>query len=222
MRMYIILGIVLAILTLWLGWTFFASGNLETPNYTVLETRDDFDIRQYESYIVAEVTVAGTYDQALNQGFRILAGYIFGGNVSRESVAMTAPVTENDAEKIAMTAPVTEQINEKIAMTAPVTESQGETTRTVGFTMPSKFTLETLPIPNDDRVQFREVPPTKRAVTTFSWFAPSERIERKKAELLDAVITDDLSPLSPPTYAAFNDPWSFPLLKKHEIWVDIE
>ena len=79
----------------------------ETPKYKILQQDGDFEVRQYEPRIVAEVSVDGEMDTATREGFRILAAYIFGKNAGQQSIAMTAPVTQAaDPVKIAMTAPV--------------------------------------------------------------------------------------------------------------------
>ena len=67
------------------------------------------DIRLYGERIAAQTVVTGNSDTARNQGFRRLAGYIFGGNAQRASIAMTAPVSQagtGGSQTIAMTAPV--------------------------------------------------------------------------------------------------------------------
>jgi hypothetical protein len=222
MRNLLLFGIPALVLVLWLGWTFYASGNLETPRYTVLGKRDGFEIRRYEPYIVAQVQVEGDYQQALNQGFRRLAGYIFGGNAGSRSLEMTAPVTEGQGEKIAMTAPVTEQPSQKIAMTAPVTERDEAGLRTISFMMPSEYSLESLPTPNDPGVQFVQMPAQVRAVSGFSWYATAGRVAKQKRALAERVAKSGLEPQSEPVFASYNDPFSFPLLMKHEIWIDVD
>ena len=206
--MFIMGGIICVFLALWLGWTYYASGNLETPTYTVSESYDYFEVREYDPYLIVQVTVEGDFDEAINQGFRILAGYIFGGNVSQESIKMTAPVTETESVKI--------------EMTAPVTETGDGTSREVAFVVPSKFTLETLPIPNDDQIKFAEVPAKTIAAHQFSFYAGAEKVARKKEALLNVVIEAGLTPMAPPTFAAYNDPWSFPALRRNEVWVEVE
>lgn len=208
MRMWLILLIIfVGVLGSWLSWTFYTSNNLETPSYTVTEQQAGFEIRRYEPYLVAKVTVSGSYDEAINQGFRILAGYIFGGNT--------------DQSKIAMTAPVTEQVSTNIAMTAPVTEQVVGSEREITFSMPSQYTLATLPIPDDDRITFVEIPAKTVAVSEFSWFARPDRIEREKADLAQLVTAANLTPIAEPMYAAYNDPFSFPPLRRHEILLEI-
>jgi hypothetical protein len=90
------------------------------------------------------VTVTGEQKEAARKGFRLLAGYIFGGNKSRQSIAMTAPVAQ-------------EPVSEIIAMTAPVMQLENAGTWTVRFTMPSAYTMEMLPQPNDPKEQLRRL-----------------------------------------------------------------
>jgi hypothetical protein len=111
-------------------WSAVAS-NVETPVYMVSSKSGNLEIREYGPTIVAEATVEGERDQAIQRGFRIIADYIFGNNLSSTKVAMTAPVIQQSSEKIAMTAPVIQQ-------------AKG-TSWNVRFVMPSKYTIETLP-----------------------------------------------------------------------------
>ena len=83
--------------------------NVEQAKYTVVESNNDIELRDYAPMIVAEAEVSGERAQAINQGFRIIADYIFGNNAAAQKVAMTAPVTQQQSEKIAMTAPVMQQ-----------------------------------------------------------------------------------------------------------------
>ena len=65
----------------------------EVP-YTVERTLESgVEIRRYGDTVIAETVIdASTYADAGNEGFRRLAGYIFGGNQSKQKIAMTAPV----------------------------------------------------------------------------------------------------------------------------------
>ena len=83
--------------------------NVEQPKYKVIATDRNIEIRDYPPMIVAEADVAGERDKAISEGFRTIADFIFGNNLSSQKVAMTAPVTQQASEKIAMTAPVTQQ-----------------------------------------------------------------------------------------------------------------
>ncbi len=117
---------------------------IEEPRFETLRQAGNFELRLYAPMIVAETIVRGDLARASNDGFRAIAGYIFGDNVSARGAG---------SEKVAMTAPVTmEAASEKIAMTVPVTMEAGATEGyRMHFVMPSAYTLETLPRPRDDR-----------------------------------------------------------------------
>ena len=87
-----------------------AARAIEEPAFAVLRALDDqVELRRYASYVVAEVLVPGPADEAGNQAFPILAGYIFGKNKGERKLEMTAPVTQAVAPmKLPMTAPVTQ------------------------------------------------------------------------------------------------------------------
>ena len=174
-------------LAVMLGATLFGTQAMavEEPAYKAVLQKGAFEVRDYPALVVAEVTVSGDQKEAAGKGFRLLAGYIFGGNTRRQSIAMTAPVAQAPAsEKIAMTAPVTQSApRETIAMTAPVTQQQGTGSWTVQFIMPSGYTLETLPKPAGADVQLREEPAVRRVAIRFSGWWSDPLFEQKNAEL---------------------------------------
>ncbi|MGL4542038.1 MAG: SOUL family heme-binding protein, partial [Polymorphobacter sp.] len=131
----------------------------EEPPFTVSFAQDDFEVRDYPALVAAEVSVSGDRKAAASKGFRLLAGYIFGGNTRRQSIAMTAPVVQAPAA------------SEKIAMTAPVLHTGGDGAWVIRFIMPRGATLETLPKPNNPAVQLRAVAPARVAVVRFSGLA---------------------------------------------------
>ncbi|MBU0750126.1 heme-binding protein [Patescibacteria group bacterium] len=205
--MYIIYAFV-AILVLWTVWGAVSSQVENTP-YTVLEQAKGYEVRLYPEHIVAQTTVEGSYSDALNTGFGIVAGYIFGGNTKQESIAMTAPVVEKTAG------------SEKIAMTAPVVASLEGESHTISFGMPSSYTLETLPTPTDSRVEIVTVPEMKMAVLRFSWLRTDARVQSKKEELLSALARDGVTVSGLVQYAGYNAPWTPPWMTRNEVMVEI-
>jgi len=147
---------------------------LETPGYKVLEKEAPFEIRSYETYIAATVMLDDvSFEQASNQGFRIVADYIFGNNTKRDKVAMTAPVIQTQVST-----------SEKIAMTAPVNLSQTAHNRYENsFVMPRQYTLETLPEPNNKEVALSIVQTARRATLSFRGNTSKNQVAKMNAAL---------------------------------------
>lgn len=220
--MYLAVLLIVAVLVVWSAGSYLVERSVKTPVYTVLEKRGEYEVREYESYITAQVEVSGSHEEALNEGFRILAGYIFGGNTGQASLEMTAPVTEGTAETLAMTAPVTVKEGVKLAMTAPVTEGEGAMGRVVSFVMPAEYTLETLPKPNDARIMFVQQPARKVAALRFSWFRNGSRVQKKQEELLSLLARDGVVLAGNPEYAGYNAPLTAPWMTRNEILIEIK
>lgn len=205
--MKIFLIIITVIILVWVAYGYFSS-RVKEPKFTILERKDGYEIREYSPYIEARVKVSGSYRDAQNGGFRILAEYIFGGNTSKTSVSMTAPVVEQRSESISMTAPVAEELI-------------GTDERIVSFIMPEKYTLATLPTPNDSRIEIIQVPTHKSAVLRYTWNATAGRVEKKKLQLLSYLKRDGLISVGTPRGARYNPPWTIPFMLRNEILVDI-
>lgn len=179
---------------------------IEEPKYAVVRQYDGFEIREYAPYLVAEVVVPGPAEEAGNQGFRILAGYIFGKNKGERKIAMTAPVAQAPA---------------KIEMTAPVTQAAANGGYVVQFTMPSEYTLETLPEPLDPQVKLKEVSGGRFAVIQYSgtW---SERNYKEHLEKLErGVEAAGLRTTGSPIYSRYNAPFVPWFMRRNEIWLKL-
>lgn len=218
---WILLAIAGVIFFAALAWSLYSSNSVETPEYEVVSQSGDIEIRQYAPMIAAEATVTGEQDQAINKGFRIIADYIFGNNQSADGIAMTAPVTQQSGKDIAMTAPVTQQPSESIAMTAPVTQQSDGNSWNVRFIMPSKYTMETIPLPVNPDVKLVEVPSKRFAAIRFSGLAGESKLDRYTQELLEYMDAQQLTPVSAPQYAFYNDPWTLPFLRRNEVMIEI-
>ena len=182
--------------------------NVEQPKYSVVQSGGNIEIRDYAPIIVAETEVTGDRRDAIGKGFRIIADYIFGNNTVSKEIAMTAPVTQQGSEKIAMTTPVTQQ-------------GDGKTWQ-VRFIMPSKYTMKTLPKPNNVAVTLKEVPSMRIAAIRFSGMGGKENLKRHTDELEAYVRKKGLTPLSPPTYAFYNPPWTLPFLRHNEVLIEVD
>ncbi len=180
---------------------------VEQPKYTLLESQGEIEIREYSPMIVAEVDVRGERMKALNQGFRLIADYIFGNNLSSRKVPMTAPVTQEAGEKIAMTAPVTQ-------------DGSGDTWK-VRFVMPMDYTLATLPEPKNQDVHLIAIPAKRVAVIRFSGFNTERNIKTHREALLKYIADQHLSVVGQPTTAFYNPPWTLPFQRRNEIMIEL-
>jgi hypothetical protein len=190
-----------------------AMATTEEPAFDTVKSSGDYEVRRYAPRIVAETEVEGDLWAASNEGFRVIAGYIFGNNVS---------VTQEGAEKIAMTAPVAvEPVSEKIAMTAPVTTEAAGGRYRLHFVMPSRYTLATLPRPKDERVRLRELPAQRMAVVKFSGLAGEGKVKERTDELLAWMKAEGLEAAGAPQLARYDPPWTLPFLRRNEVMVPL-
>jgi hypothetical protein len=201
------------VMALWSIWGFFGS-RVEQADYTVVRRMNGYEIREYSAHIVAQTTVPGSFGESLSAGFRIVAGYIFGGNTTKESIAMTAPVV---AQKGAGS-----RASERIAMTAPVLATAKGGSQVISFGMPRSYTIETLPKPNDPRVKIAMIPARKYAVLRFSWYRSDARVKRLQEKLLAALARDGIAAAGSTAYAGYNAPWTPPWMTRNEVLVEIK
>jgi hypothetical protein len=167
--------------------------DIETPKYKVVKTYDSFEIRQYDSMILAQTVIQETsIKKSGNTGFRKVAGYIFGGNRN----------------------------NQQIAMTAPVIMEVGDNTK-MSFVMPSQYKMEDLPQPNSSEVKLVKAAPKKFAVLTFSGFASDEKINRKKELLREALKKEQISVKGDFSYLGYNAPWDL-FGRRNEVAIEVE
>ena len=190
-----------------------ARAMVEKPKFERLERRDGYEVRRYPACIVAQVTVSGGEEDAMSKGFGALADYIFGNNVSQSKVAMTSPVIQEAGA------------SEKVAMTSPVLQENGGTDsagQVVQFVMPSKYTMETLPKPNNPAVTLAQRGERTYAVHKFSWRGKDEQMHKKEAELRTALARDGVSVTGSAVYARYDPPWTLPIFRRNEVLLPIE
>ena len=180
----------------------------EEPAFTVSLAQGDCEVREYPALVVAEVSVTGDRKAAASAGFRLLAGYIFGGNTAKRSIAMTAPVTQAAA-------------SEKIAMTAPVMQIGGNGTWVIRFIMPQGSTLETLPKPNNPAVKLRGLAPSRVAVVKFSGLARQDDVDARTAALSQFVKAQNLLVIGPPSLAQYDPPWTLWFMRRNEVMLPV-
>ena len=165
--------------------------SIEEPQYEVLQSIDGIEIRQYQAVVQAVTTLPGA--SHTTEGFKRLAGFIFGSN---------------DKEQ-------------KIAMTAPVQETLGENSSEMAFTMPNEYMIEDLPTPTDSRVSLHNVPARTVAVVTFSGWATQNRTERFEQELRDTLTDSSIKIIGAASLNQYNPPWTLPFLRRNEVMIEV-
>ncbi|RMB60187.1 SOUL family heme-binding protein [Tessaracoccus antarcticus] len=181
----------------------------EQQKYDVVAGHDGWEVRRYPAHLVAEVTVHGSFDDAVNRAFRMLAAFIFGDNVGKQKVAMTAPVVQKPSP-------------EKIAMTAPVLHESSGQEHVVSFVMPAEYTMDTLPEPTDVNVRIREVAEDMAAVRQFSGRSTEAKFAEQLAGLMVRIGEQStLEVTGSPRYARFDPPWKPWFLRRNEVLIPV-
>ena len=163
---------------------------IEEPVYQVEKAweTEQIEIRAYAPRVMAVTEM--TEDSS--GGFRVLAGYIFGGNAEEQEIAMTAPVQQS---------------------------MEGD--REMAFMMPAEYALEDLPKPEDQRVSFREAPAYTAAVIQFSGWASAEKADENWQQLRQFLIAEGIDITGEPTLNQYNPPWTLPFMRRNEIIVPV-
>lgn len=213
----------------------------EQPTYEVERRLGDLEIRTYGARWVAETTVAdASWEQALDEGFRRLARYIFGdnrpspfqperpSNADALHAALAARTDDgNDSGYvIPMPAPTAARRTtrrETIAMTSPVNvATHDDRSYTIAFNLPEGRTLASLPAPNDERVRLERRPRRRVAVATFRGRYTGPRVAQKFSELLATVRAAGLGYRGSPEFAGYDPPSTLPFLRHNEVWLELD
>lgn len=174
------------------SFVYFSTSSIEKLPYKVIKEYDDFEVRQYETALFSSVVLSDTsYEESSSKGFRVLAGYIFGGN--------------NTGEKIAMTSPVAMEIGDSTKMS---------------FMVPSGYTEETLPKPNNDKIFFEKKEGAVMAAIRFGGWANDERIEEYKQKLIALLQKEGIAYGETFMYLGYDPPYSV-INRRNEIVVEL-
>ncbi|MFN5183635.1 MAG: SOUL family heme-binding protein [Bacteroidota bacterium] len=170
------------------------SMSIEQRKYKLIAKDGRFELRFYPEAIQATTNLTSSnYNESANQGFRTLAGYIFGGN--------------NE--------------NKKIAMTAPVEMSVGTSSTKMSFTMPSEHKISELPKPNDSKISIHTTPAEYTASVSFGGYASDEKIDKYKNELFEYLKSKKIKNIGNFRFLGYNSPFRI-FGRKNEILVQIE
>jgi SOUL heme-binding protein len=180
----------------------------EEAPYTVLKSEDMFELREYAPQVLAEIIVEGDLEDAGNKAFRPLFRYISGDNKARSSIAMTAPVSQ-------------EQQGVKISMTAPVSQQRVQGKWAVSFMMPASYTMESLPIPDNPSIKLRQVPARRVAAVRYSGFWSEEKYQIHKGKLEKWITDNRFTVNGEPVWARYNPPITPWFMRRNEILIPV-
>jgi len=138
-----------------------ADAKPEQPEYVEISKEGDFTIREYDTMVVAQYTMRGTYRQSVNKGYINLEQYFLGKNAVPEPIAMTNPTMVRD--------------------------DLAEGWSTI-FILPKGYRVESAPRPNDRRIRLFEIPARQVAVITFPGKI-NERTMREQIDILEEWLT---------------------------------
>lgn len=170
----------------------FKSDDIETPNYRVIRKYGEIEIRQYPTMIIAQTLLTqSSQDQRMSNGFRTIAGYIFGGN----------------------------ERNQKIAMTAPVVMKMGDTA-SMYFMMPKQYTTSELPKPNSNKIEIVEEHARVLAVIRYSGFSSEKKIQKYRNKLAEIISENHLNVKGPYMYMGYNAPWDV-INRRNEVAIEV-
>jgi effector-binding domain-containing protein len=187
----VLIGII--VFPLLSGCSLFGINRVEEASYQVLRSDENFELREYQPLVVAETYYDGEFDKAGNQAFQRLFDYISCENTSASNISMTAPV---------------------------LIELQNQQWRYM-FVLPSNYTYETAPIPNQANVKLAVMPQKKVAVIRFAGIVDRPLIQQKTTRLNQWLMDNNLTASSSPRWAQYNPPWTLPFLRRNEVMIDV-
>jgi hypothetical protein len=170
----------------------------ERQEYRVIETFADFEIREYEPCVLAEIRVSAHYPDAANTAFSSLFKYISKGNKASQKIAMTAPVISAQRTQVA-------ESNDWF----------------VSFVMPSGSTYGHLPHPNDPRVVLRELAAETCVASSFWGRATVELSEMKIFQLRASAGRENIALSEENRICRFDPPFKPGFMQYNEIVIPI-
>jgi hypothetical protein len=185
------------------------------PKFNVLKKLNKYEVRKYAPHVRAQVKQSSTSTWTSGDGFRPLAGYIFGRNRQSTKLGMTSPVLTTQSTKIAMTAPV---------LTTSASEDNKDPS-IMSFFMPAEYTsVDQLPVPEDSSVELIGVPETTYAVWSVPGSPSDEFLQSELALLRQQVKEDEDVELisNEPIYARYNSPFTIPWFRTNEILLRVK
>ena len=132
------------------------------------------------------------YSKASGKGFSILGGYIFGANENKESIAMTSPVSMTMDDKMTMM-----------------------------FMVPSQYNVEDLPKPENQKIEFKQIPARKMAAITFGGWTNDEKIKKYRLKLEGLLQSEGIKYTNKFHFYGYNPPYEI-FNRRNEVVIELE
>jgi hypothetical protein len=185
----------------------------EEAGYEVKKAEGPFQIRQYDDLVIATTTVNGDYRDASEEGFRRLAGYIFGHNHDHENFTMTVPMLQHQER----------HESRKIAMTAPVLQELGAEGWTMSFVLPRSEKFSAAPHPDDDRVKLCPITTQCWAVLRYAGKSDEKQMRLRARDLTEWISNQKtIRPTTDIRWAQFDPPFAIPFFRRNEVQIRVE
>jgi len=166
--------------------------DIETPDYKVIKTYGDVEIRLYPKMIVAKTSLKNkSFDEQGSNGFRTIANYIFGGNEKNQKIAMTSPVVMNMSD-----------------------------TASMYFVMPKKYAQDELPKPSSKNVIITEEAEKTLAVIRYGGYSADDKIEKYRKQLEETLNENQIKMVGSFLYMGYNAPWDF-INRRNEVAIEV-
>jgi hypothetical protein len=179
MKLWAIITIVVSVILIGFIFYSFKLKDIEMPKYRVVKKLGEVEIREYPSLILAQTSLKKSdYDQEGSNGFRTVAGYIFGGNQSQQKIAMTAPVIMKMGDSASMS-----------------------------FVMPSEYNMQDLPTPSNNQVKLIQENSKILAVIRFGGYSSSDKIKKYADQLYSELKLNNLETRGELLFMGYNAPW---------------
>jgi hypothetical protein len=195
------------------GCSLFGIRSTEEAPYSVLREQGQYQVRQYESLLVATTVVDSDFDEAGKQAFRRLFNYISGANRAGQEIAMTAPVIASETGGPS---------GEEISMTAPVTGEKLDQGWRFSFVLPAGYSLANAPLPTDAWVTLTQIPARKVASLQYTGSWQQAKFDANAELLRQWLREQQLQFDSQPRVAGYDPPWTLPFLRRNEVLIDIK
>lgn len=187
--------IIVSWLAVWLIWSYRVISNISEPRHKLILEEKWYEVHHYHPSLIAQIDIFWCRSKAMADGYRILSYYLFWGNDQEIKMNFMNPVRDK---------------RKKIGQ------------HTIQFMLASDYTMKTVPKSDDTRIVIKEMKKHNVAVLKFTWYVTEKRIKRKIHELSNMLKQDNYIPVGAYISAEYNPPFSFPLMKRNEIIIEIE